>query len=113
MEEKLEYQEIDHLVLARGLTVFYKGETLNGKPHGQGKASYTNGGWYDGGWKNGKRDGRGEEYYVDDVLHYEGEWKEDNRHGMGKSYYTDGKLAYEGEWKNDKPINFPSLSNWA
>ena len=26
---------------------------MNGLPYGQGKFSYTDGGWYDGNWKEG------------------------------------------------------------
>lgn len=100
-------KRIEDLVISNELTVFYTGEVMDNKPHGQGKASYKSGGWYEGEWKNGKREGFGREFYPDETLWYEGEWKEGKRNGAGKSYYTDGKLAYEGEWKNDKPIDYP------
>ena len=33
--------------------------------------------------------------------YYEGDWKEGRIEGKGNLYYPSGKLAYEGEWKND------------
>jgi len=32
----------------------YMGEWKDGKKHGQGKFTYTDGGWYDGSWKEGQ-----------------------------------------------------------
>ena len=32
----------------------YFGEWKDGKKHGQGKFTYTDGGWYDGSWKEGQ-----------------------------------------------------------
>ena len=32
----------------------YVGEYKDGKKHGQGKFTYTDGGWYDGSWKEGQ-----------------------------------------------------------
>lgn len=41
----------------------YKGKFKNGFPHGQGVYTWKNGDIYDGNWKEGKRDGKGEMYY--------------------------------------------------
>lgn len=90
---------------------FYRGEQLNGRPHGQGREE---GEWdrliYEGGWKNGLRDGFGTDYdFLKQVREcnlmdkYEGEWKEGKPHGEGKAYMVDcysseTRLVYEGKW---------------
>ena len=43
-------------------------------------------------------------YYANLNLWYEGEWKEGKREGLGTSYYEDGKPAFAGEWKGGKPL---------
>ena len=94
----------------------YDGE-LNekGQPHGKGylkSPSPTGSGrhdYYEGEFKNGKKDGFG---YMDYELNgyvaeYEGEWKDDKRCGKGtyKRYSMGGGAShiykYEGEWLND------------
>ena len=43
------------------------------------------------------------EYYgEDDRLLYEGEYLNGKRNGKGKEYYLNGYLKYEGEYLNDK-----------
>ena len=58
----------------------YLGEYKDGKKHGKG--SYT---WSDGGI-------------------YVGNWKEGKQHGHGTYTYSDGD-KYDGEWKNGKECN--------
>jgi len=53
---------------------------------------------YDGGCKNGLRDGKGKLTYLGGEV-YEGEWKADLPHGSGKFTRPDGYI-YEGESKN-------------
>ncbi|HBK54270.1 hypothetical protein [Syntrophomonas wolfei] len=48
--------------------------------------------------------GQGKLYYANLNLWYEGEWKEGKREGLGTSYYEDGKPAFAGEWKGGKPL---------
>lgn len=86
-----------------------------GKPQGKGylKAPSPTGSgrhdYYEGEFKNGKKDGFG---YMDYELNgyvaeYEGEWKDDKRCGKGtyKRYSMGGGAShtykYEGEWLND------------
>ena len=86
-----------------------------GQPHGKGylkSPSPTGSGrhdYYEGEFKNGKKDGKG---YMDYELNgyvaeYEGEWKDDKRCGKGtyKRYSMGGGAShtykYEGEWLND------------
>ena len=33
--------------------------------------------------------------------YYEGDWRDGKMEGKGKLYFPDGKIAYDGEWKND------------
>jgi len=44
--------------------------------HGNGKIKFTNGDWYEGEFKNGKRDGFGTYFYPNGKIRYEGEWKD-------------------------------------
>ena len=43
----------------------YKGETKNGKRHGQGVYLYPNGDMYDGGWRKSRKYGKGVYIYAD------------------------------------------------
>ena len=54
---------------------------------------------YEGEYKNGKKNGKGKEYYYMDKILYEGEYLNGKRHGKGKQYYyIDGNLEFEGEY---------------
>ena len=50
---------------------------------------------FDGEYINGKRNGKGKEYYFSANLKFEGEYLNDKRNGRGKEY-KDGKLRFEG-----------------
>jgi antitoxin component YwqK of YwqJK toxin-antitoxin module len=107
-------EEINSLVLSWNLTVDYKGETKDGKPHGWGKAYFQNGRMYEGEWQGGKQHGKAKEFYPDGTLQYEGDYKEGLRDGFGKVYLNDGSLKYEGEWKKGDKVDAPSTrTNWA
>jgi hypothetical protein len=100
----------------------YKGEKLGGKRHGQGTATFADGGTYIGEWandkvhgmgtrifsggdkyvgeyKNNERHGQGTYTYADGST-YIGEWANDKFYGMGKRTYSSGKIKYDGEYKN-------------
>ena len=49
--------------------------------------------------------GKGKEYYDNDVLKFEGEYKNGQRNGQGKKYFKDGLLKFEGEYKNNRKWN--------
>jgi len=55
--------------------VFYKGEMKNGKRHGKGTYTSTNGDKYFGQWKNGKKHGQGKVTLANGVK-YKGHWKD-------------------------------------
>ena len=55
---------------------------------------------YEGEYLNGKRNGKGKEYYNEGELIFEGEFLDNKRfNGYGKEYYkkTD-EVIYEGEY---------------
>jgi len=54
---------------------YYEGEILDGKPHGKGKYTWSDGSYYEGDFINNKR------------------------HGIGKMTYPDGRIE-EGNWKD-------------
>ena len=69
--------------------------------HGQGKEYYDDGGlWYEGDFKDGKRNGKGKLYSEDGDLWYEGDVKDGLPNGKGKLYNEDGGLWYEGDVKD-------------
>ena len=74
---------------------------------------------FEGEYKNGKKNGKGKEYYIDQKLKFEGEYfngkkyngqgydKEGNKswiieNGKKKEYFDNGKLQFEGEYINEK-----------
>ena len=63
---------------------------------------------YEGGYLNGKRNGKGKEYFKFNqeyklyILKFEGEYLNGKRNGKGKEYNEDKKLIYEGEYLNGK-----------
>jgi hypothetical protein len=97
---------------------YYKGETKEDKPHGEGKlykiyvttdniqTAYI---YYEGYWKNGSPNGYGKEFYYDGSLGYSGLWKNGKYEGEGKWYsgyyglveanFQNGSIA-EGFTKN-------------
>ena len=54
---------------------------------------------------NGKRNGKGKEYYNNGELSYEGEYLNGKRNGNGKEYNYEGQIKIEGEYINDKLWN--------
>ena len=109
--------------LSRIGEIVYEGEFRDGKEHGRGTKTYSNGSRYEGDWRNGKKHGYGTETWAsgsryegefrDGKEHgrgtinyangnrYEGEWRDGKRHGQGSHDYTDGS-RYEGEWRDGK-----------
>jgi antitoxin component YwqK of YwqJK toxin-antitoxin module len=80
----------------------YKGELLDGVPHGLGRLILPTGAKYEGSWQNGKPHGRGTVYYPGGGI-YEGEIKEGRRDGYGHYRGSDGKNL-NGLWLNGKFI---------
>ena len=59
----------------------YVGDLKDGKRHGQGKLTFSDGRKYEGEYRDDKRHGQGTEIYSDGSS-YEGEWKDGKRHGL-------------------------------
>ena len=78
----------------------YVGEKIDGKRHGQGTVTYSNGKKYVGEFKNGKKHGQGTQTWSDGDK-YEGEHKDGKRNGQGTMTYSDGR-KYVGGVKNGR-----------
>jgi len=78
----------------------YVGEGIDGKRHGQGTVTYSNGKKYVGEFKNGKKHGQGTQTWSDGDK-YEGEHKDGKKDGQGTYTWSDGS-KYVGEFKNGK-----------
>lgn len=78
----------------------YLGTFRDGKMHGDGVLTYSNGDVYYGKYINDCREGRGT-YYFANGDYYIGEWKENQRHGNGRYFNHENKLTYEGNWHFD------------
>ena len=65
-----------------------------------------------GKYLNGKRNGKGKEYYFDGILEFEGEYLNGQRNGKGKEYdYDSHKIKFEGEYKNGFKWNGKGYNN--
>ena len=78
----------------------YVGEEIDGKRHGQGTVTYSNGKKYVGEFKNGKKHGQGTQTWSNGKK-YVGEFKNGKRNGQGTMTYSDGR-KYVGGVKNGK-----------
>ena len=63
--------------------------------------------YYNGEFKDGKKNGKGKLYYCgmqirkynnEKILIFEGEWKNGVKHGEGKDYYLNGSTRYKGQY---------------
>ena len=56
-------------------------------------------------YKIGEKNGFVEEYHLyDDILLFKGEYKNGKRNGKGKEYYKNGKVKFEGKYLNGKKV---------
>ncbi len=62
--------------------------------------TFQNGDTYEGGWKDGKKNGKGTMKFENGVI-YDGDWKDDKIHGKGTLTFQNGE-NYTGDWKGDK-----------
>ncbi len=97
----LSYLSIDDVGLKRQDigSISYVGGIVDGKRHGFGELTFSNGSKYIGEFKDGKKEGRGT--YVTKREMYVGEWKNDAKNGYGVQYESDGS-RYEGIFMHDK-----------
>lgn len=80
---------------------YKEGYWKNGKLHHFGREISPNGDYYEGGFKSGMRDGKGDLETTDGSTWYSGDWKMGVREGKGTEGYADG-TKYEGELRNNK-----------
>ena len=80
----------------------YDGDTKEGKRHGRGKYSYSNGQQYYGDWRDDMRSGKGEEIWPDGRVYF-GEWRKDAFHGKGTFTWADGTV-FNGTFRNYCPL---------
>ena len=78
------------------MTLKFEGEYKNGKKNGKGKEFYKNPEIYENEYILGEKRGS--------TLIFEGEYLNGKRNGKGKEYGKDGKLRFEGEYKNGKKV---------
>jgi len=80
---------------------FYQGYFKNGKREGEGTFQYPNRDIYSGMWKDGKRHGKGTYVYADTKYELKGTWKE-GKIVQGTWTFTDG-TRYVGVFQDSKP----------
>lgn len=79
----------------------YDGEWVSDKMHGKGVRTWTNGDKYNGEWKDDKMHGKGTYVWLNGDK-YVGDWVSNEMHGKGIYTWSDGD-KYDGEWeKNNK-----------
>ena len=73
--------------------------------NGIGSEYYKSSIIFAGEYLNGKRNGKGKEYYArNERICYVGEYLNGVRNGKGKEYDCNGNLIFEGEYLNGKKI---------
>lgn len=77
-----------------------EGQWQDGKLNGFGSQFYVNENRYQGEWKNGKKEGEGIFLYSNGG-HYQGSFQDNRIEGIGTIVYANGD-RYKGEWKNNK-----------
>ena len=83
----------------KNMSGIYKINEKNGK--GRENILNANKVIFEGEYLNGKRKGKGREYYSNGRLKFKGLYLNGKRNGIGKEYYIwDGSKKYEGEYKN-------------
>ena len=53
---------------------------------------------FDGEYLNGKKNGKGKEYFLDGYLKFEGDYLDGKRNGFGKEYNEYGDLIFDGTY---------------
>jgi hypothetical protein len=79
----------------------YEGETMEGRPGGDGALVTAKGDRFSGAWKDGALNGHGAVVWANGDR-YEGEWLDGKAEGHGVQIWADGR-KYDGLWHNDMP----------
>ena len=90
----------------------YTGELdAQGRPHGSGKMQYSDGGSYEGEFKEGKRSGKGKMVFPSGNV-YEGDFANDLQNGVGVMQINTIGDRYEGEFRGGR-ANGHGVRNYA
>ena len=54
--------------------------------------------FFKGEYLNGKRTGKGMEYFFNGNISYKGEYLNDKKHGKGQEFNENGELIFDGEY---------------
>ena len=82
-------------------SIVFEGEYSNGKRNGKGIEYYNNGRKkFEGEYLNGKRHGKGIEYSYDGYCIFEGEYLNGEKNGKGIEYKKNGDKIFIGEYLN-------------
>jgi hypothetical protein len=68
----------------------YEGRFINGMPDGDGTYTWANGTYYEGQWKNGRKEGMGKMGYLDSLV--VGYWRDDKY--LGEKFVPPFKIKY-------------------
>lgn len=74
----------------------YDGEWRAGVPHGYGKAYYSNGGYFQGYFKNGVADCVDGIFVYPDGTFYRGNIRDSSANGHGTLVYKNGEMIFTG-----------------
>jgi serine/threonine protein kinase len=87
---------------------YYMGSWKDGKKGGSGTLTFNNGDKYSGEWMDDMMNGEGT-YIWKNGEKYVGGWKDGKMNGFAKYYDRNDKLLYEGMYSDDKPLEeFPN-----
>ena len=82
--------------------VIYKGEWMNGEPHGVGELFFQDGSYFYGTFANGFVHGEGR-FISNNHSYYEGQVRHNKAEGRGIWVNDEENYQYNGEWANDLP----------
>ena len=78
-----------------------KGKCTGNCKYGEGKKVWPNGDRYEGGWRNGEKDGQGTYTWSGGEMKYQGQYKDDLEDGQGTFTWPNGE-QYQGGFKEDE-----------
>ena len=82
-------------------SLIFEGEYLNGKRNGKGIEYYNNGEKkFEGEYLNGKRHGKGIEYDINGRWEFNGEYLNGEKNGKGIEYKKNGDMSFIGKYLN-------------
>ncbi|XP_052816897.1 MORN repeat-containing protein 1-like isoform X3 [Mya arenaria] len=83
----------------------YEGQWKNGKKHGMGKLTFSDGGYYEGTFVNGEITGFGTRFFPSTGCKYQGQLVKGELWGKGRMTWPDGSI-FEGQWESNKRHGF-------